>query len=78
MSNESLPGNPYITAELEDVARTHSAEASATLALAFEQRTANLIAMTTLVVECLNTKRGIDDESATVLNARLGLNEVQS
>ncbi|OIH81941.1 hypothetical protein BLJ79_21515 [Arthrobacter sp. UCD-GKA] len=66
MSN--LPGNPYADALTDYTDPRNSIEALATLALAYEQRTANLIAYVV----------GIDDTSATIpvvneIRARLGL-----
>lgn len=75
--NEGFIGEEGITAEtmlLSELTRN----TEATLALAYEQRTANLIAMAALSIECLNAKRGIDDESAAILNARLGLGGEQA
>lgn len=67
MSN-SLPGNPYAGPSPKGDAATQ-----ATLALAFEQRTANLIAE--LSMQALMDQQGIvlSDAAVDTLNSRLGL-----
>ena len=66
--NYSLPGNPYAGPSPKGDAATQ-----ATLALAFEQRTANLIAE--LSMQALLDQQGIvlSGETVDALNARLGL-----
>lgn len=77
MSNSfpGLSGNPHADALKlhQDFGNTMSPSVQATLALAYEQRTANLIAE--LSMQALMDQQGIVLSDATVdtLNARLGL-----
>ncbi|RBP66398.1 hypothetical protein DFO66_103345 [Brevibacterium sanguinis] len=65
-----LEGNPFA-----DYATHQGCAASATLALAFEQRTANLIAVTNLRLSAGLAGATIDAETDALYNARLGLTE---
>lgn len=71
MSN--LPGNPYADALTDYTDPRNSIEALATLALAYEQRTANLIAA--LHLQAVNHQADIHlmEGPADMLNERLGL-----
>lgn len=68
-----LPGNPYLERLVNDK-QPRTSESLATLALAYERRTANLIALGQLVVS-------VDGPSADIskdlyqIDTRLGLNK---
>lgn len=57
------------------LAATIDRQTEATLALAFEQRTANLIAVTNLRLSSALAGANIDAETDALYNARLGLTE---
>lgn len=80
----SLPGNPHFDLAGEsiraswpktDTAPLHlqSAQVEATLALAYEQRTANLIAQVDMRLNALRVGIELQDSIRNELNSRLGL-----
>ncbi|HCG55358.1 MULTISPECIES: hypothetical protein [Brevibacterium] len=75
----SLPGNPYAECHQHRPGVTEDNEqwaiAQATLALAFEQRTANLIAITNLRCVLAGEGAHLDDETQALLAERFGLSE---
>lgn len=73
-TSRTLPGNPMMD-KLVEAGTMASDQAMATLALAFEQRTANLIAVTTLRLSAALAGATIDAETDALYNTRLGLTE---
>jgi hypothetical protein len=74
MSDLSMQGNPYIR-HLEHTPTTDAeAQMNATLALAFEQRTANLIALAHLETIMTDATEHFGDEEMRQIAERLGLN----
>ena len=71
MSN--LPGNPYVERLVTDGA-PRTSESLATLALAYEQRTANLIALASINPEWYGSASTAEFDA---IHARLGLGELK-
>lgn len=81
--SSSMPGNPHFDLAGESIRASwpktetaplhlQSAQVEATLALAFEQRTANLIALTGMKLQVLAQGADFRGELAEELNSRLG------
>lgn len=70
-----LPGNPYATVLADYTDPRNSLEACATLALAYEQRTANLIALAQMEHRGSNGAGFSTDYDAEKIYPRLGLGE---
>lgn len=68
MSN--LSGNPYVDSDIT-YADTRMELAKATLALAYEQRTANLIALAQMMLNVDGPTGSLDEDLAIIFN-RLG------